>query len=69
MEFAKRRDFDGEGKYEVYFNEPVEKEQKKILDNVMKDKSKPFTLKEIENLENVIRTLQNNNYRRFSEKL
>ncbi len=67
--FSEKRHFKNSGKYEIFFNTPTGIEQKKILDNAKLDKSSPFKLIEIERLEDVTKTLEKNNYKKFSEIL
>ena len=55
------------GRYELFFNDPDTKENKKILDMVRKDDSKGFEMVEFEKITSVLNKLENGDYRKFSE--
>ncbi len=55
------------GRYELYFNVPDSKENKKLLDMVRKDKSKGFDMVEFEKTDRIIKRLESGDFRKFSE--
>ena len=55
------------GKYEVYFNDPVGSENKKLLNSIKKDPNKGFELIEIEKFNSVVNRLNKGKFRKFSE--
>ncbi|MCH7414454.1 hypothetical protein MM213_13225 [Belliella sp. R4-6] len=54
------------GRYEVYFNEPESMENKRLLDIVMKDKSKGFEMIGFDKIDSVIKRLEGGGFKKFS---
>lgn len=67
IKLANDRGLKGEGKYFAYFMPPESEEGKKVLDFAMKDKTKSFTLKELDHLEKLVAKIEANPYQKFSE--
>jgi hypothetical protein len=67
MAFAAKRKLVGVPKFVAYFNTPINREGKEILDRAVKDKSKNFGLNEVDELEKAERILNAHPYRKFSE--
>ena len=62
--------FTGIGNYDLYINEPITKEHKKVVDVLKKKNSNaPFSVKDIDALEQTEAKLEKDNYIRFSEKI
>ncbi|WP_216690000.1 hypothetical protein [Hymenobacter siberiensis] len=66
-QFARNKNFRGRGKYTVYFDSPTGVEQSKILNNAYKDDTKDFDMKPIEDIDDVVTTLESHDYKKFSE--
>ncbi|MDD5570974.1 MAG: hypothetical protein PHD97_07430 [Bacteroidales bacterium] len=64
--FAKEKELKDKGKYNLFFNEPIEKEQKKVFDNINKDKNKPFNFAHVDVIKNTAKEIENNEYTKFS---
>ncbi|MGY6523485.1 MAG: hypothetical protein ACXIUD_17270 [Mongoliitalea sp.] len=57
----------GLGKYELYFNIPESKENKRLLDMARKDNTKGFEMIEFEKTDRIIKYIESNDFRKFSE--
>jgi hypothetical protein len=55
------------GKYDLYFNEPDSKENKKLLDMVRKDSAKGFELVDFSRMDLTIKKIRSGDYGKFSE--
>ena len=64
--FAQKKQFEGLGKYILYYNNPQELDQSQILSNVRKDETKLIELKEVEEMNSAADLLEGHSYRKFS---